>query len=235
MKLPKYQQVAVLVRDQVAAGTLAAGAPAPSGAALARTTGYSVPTCRRALRTLIDDGVLVRGVSRNARPRVPGHHSDLTLDEARRELSDALAGLRRAAGLTQPGLAAVTGDSVTAIGHAETGRVWNSRPFWERMDKTLNASGKLLRLHDAYRSAQTPPGSAAAAGEPAPATADTAEAPPATGKPPAPAVVLVVWSNGAVTPVPMTRDARRNIRAAGLRPAETGSSARTGQADDRQA
>jgi hypothetical protein len=229
MKLTKYQQVAVMVRDQVADGTLAAGAPAPSGAALSRTTGYSVLTCRRALQTLVDDGVLVPGASRSARPRVPGPHGNLTLDEARRGLSGALAVLRRAAGLTQPGLAAATGDSVTAIAHAETGRVWNSRPFWERMDQTLNASGKLLRLHDAYRSAQSPPDSLTAAEEPAPAVAGAAEAPPVAEGPPAPAAVLVVWSNGAITPVPMTPDTPRNVWIADLGCAETGFSAGTGR------
>jgi hypothetical protein len=38
-------------------------------------------------------------------------------------------------GLTQPQLAAVTGMSVTSIGHAETGRLWQSRRFWELGDK----------------------------------------------------------------------------------------------------
>lgn len=71
MKLPKYQQVAAIVRNQIKDGVLAPGASAPSGAALARTTGYSVLSCRRALRTLVEDGVLAPGASRNARPRVP--------------------------------------------------------------------------------------------------------------------------------------------------------------------
>jgi transcriptional regulator with XRE-family HTH domain len=50
-----------------------------------------------------------------------------TLASAARALSSSLASCRRAAGLTQPQLAAVTGMSVTSIGHAETGRLWQSR------------------------------------------------------------------------------------------------------------
>jgi GntR family transcriptional regulator/MocR family aminotransferase len=70
--LPKYARVAAAVRGQVADGTLRPGQPAPSGAALSRLTGYSTLTCRRALRVLIADGVLIPGPSRNARPRVAG-------------------------------------------------------------------------------------------------------------------------------------------------------------------
>ncbi len=71
MSLPKYAQVAVRVRAQIADGSLLPGQSAPSGAALARATGYSSLTCRRALRVLITDGVLVPGTSADARPRVP--------------------------------------------------------------------------------------------------------------------------------------------------------------------
>ena len=47
--------------------------------------------------------------------------------------------------------------SVTTVGHAETGRLWHSRAFWERADKELNVGGELLHLHDAYRAAAVPP------------------------------------------------------------------------------
>jgi Helix-turn-helix domain len=50
---------------------------------------------------------------------------------------------RRAAGLTQPQLAEVVGVSVTSVGHAETGRLWQSRRFWEHVDKGLSAGGEL--------------------------------------------------------------------------------------------
>src|ERR1700733_11182021 len=132
--MPKYARVAEDVRAQIADGTLRPGQPAPSGAALSRVTGFSTLTCRKALRTLIADGVLLPGPSRRARP-----------------LPAARAGRRRASGLTQPQLAARAGVSVTTVGHAETGRLWQSRRFWERADAVLSACGELLALHDAYR------------------------------------------------------------------------------------
>ena len=68
----------------------------------------------------------------------------------------ALAGRRRGAGMTQIELAAIVGVSVTTVGHAETGRLWQSRNFWERADKALGAHGLLLRHHDDYRAAARP-------------------------------------------------------------------------------
>jgi DNA-binding XRE family transcriptional regulator len=68
---------------------------------------------------------------------------------------------RRAAGLTQPQLAEAVGMSITTVGHAETGRLWQSRRFWELADKELRADGELLALHDAYRAASVSPGTAA--------------------------------------------------------------------------
>lgn len=65
-------------------GALTPGESALSGAALSRMTGYSVLTCRRALRILIAAGVLVQSAIQSARPRVPGHdHNDLTLADAK--------------------------------------------------------------------------------------------------------------------------------------------------------
>jgi DNA-binding transcriptional regulator YhcF (GntR family) len=154
--LPKYLRVAAAIRRQIADGTLRPGQPAPSGAELSRATGFATLTCRKALRELIADGILVPGPSPNARPRVAdprarGDERDLA--EATRALSAGLATARRAAGLTQVELAALAGVSVTTVGHAETGRTWQSRRFWERADTALRASGALLRLHDAYRAA----------------------------------------------------------------------------------
>jgi len=152
--LPKYAQVAASIRAQIEDGRLLPGAPAPSGAALARATGFSDLTCRKALQTLIKNGVLVPGPSANARPRVAGPaDAARTVAHAERVLSTALAGLRRAAGITQVELASIVGMSVTTVGHAETGRVWQSRDFWERADKALDARGELLRHHDDYRAA----------------------------------------------------------------------------------
>src|SRR5579871_1597556 len=70
--LRKYLRVAAVVRRQIAEGALRPGQPAPSGAELSRLTGFAVLTCRRGLRALITEGVLVPGPSRNARPRVAG-------------------------------------------------------------------------------------------------------------------------------------------------------------------
>src|ERR1700744_3926512 len=154
--LPKYARVAAAVRGQVADGTLRPGQPAASGAALSRVTGYSTLTCRRALRVLIADGGLIPGPSRNARARVAGapqRPAERSLAAASRALSSGLAARRRANGLTQPELAELTAVSVTTIGHAETGRLWQARRFWERADAVLSADGDLLRLHDAYREA----------------------------------------------------------------------------------
>jgi hypothetical protein len=121
----KYLEVSTIVRARIDDGTLRPGQPAPSGAELARDTGFSSLTCRKALRALISDGVLVPGLSRNARPRVasiPGQTgSGHGVAAAARTLSSALAALRREAGLRQAELAELVGFSVTTVGHAETG------------------------------------------------------------------------------------------------------------------
>ena len=157
--LPKYLRVAAVIQRQIADGTLRPGQPAPSGAELSRAFGFSTLTCRKALRALISQGLLVPGPSPNARPRVadpqaPGRERDQAA--AARALSAGLAARRHAAGLTQAELAAMVGVSVTTVGHAETGRTWQSRRFWERADTALRAVGDLLRLHDAYRAASSP-------------------------------------------------------------------------------
>ena len=151
----RYAQAAAIVRDRITAGTLRPGEPAPSGAELARITGFASPTCRRALRALIADGTLTAGPSPNARPRVAAPGRPAAAADAASALSAALAARRHAAALTQTDLAAIVGRSVTTVGHAETGRIWQARQFWENCDKALDAHGALLRLHDAYRAATT--------------------------------------------------------------------------------
>jgi hypothetical protein len=199
--LPKYAQVAASVRAQIKDGGLLPGASAPSGAALARATGFSVLTCRRGLETLIKDGVLVPGPSRNARPRVPGPalaHGEQSLTEAERVLSMTLGARRRAVGITQPQLAAIVGVSITTIGHAETGRLWQSRDFWERADKALDAGGLLLHLHDDYRAAAVPAGFDSEAE----AEYSPAEGPPAADPDPDPGTVTcitITWGDGTTT------------------------------------
>jgi DNA-binding transcriptional MocR family regulator len=204
MTAPKYRQVATRIRTQIAAGLLVPGEPAPSGAALARLTGFSQLTCRKALHTLIREGVLVPGASPGARPRVPLRRptpGEQTLASAARALSASLASRRRAGGLTQPQLAAITGMSVTSVGHAETGRLWQSRHFWELADKGLRAGGELLALHDAYRAAAVP-------ADPPTAPEDT-DSGVNTDLPPIVAVeasasvasVTITWADGTVTTV----------------------------------
>jgi DNA-binding transcriptional MocR family regulator len=67
----RYAQAAAIVRDRITAGTLRPGEPAPSGAELARITGYAPLTCRRALRALIADGTLTAGPAPTPAPASP--------------------------------------------------------------------------------------------------------------------------------------------------------------------
>ena len=185
----KYEQAAAIVRAQITDGTLKPGQPAPSGDALARLTGFSTLTCRKALRTLITDGILTPGPSPAARPRVAVPGGPRPGDAARR-LSRALAAARRASGLTQPALSALTGYSVTTIGHAETGRLWQSRQFWEKADLALDAGGELTSLYDACRAETGSPAIPGQPGTPFPG----AEAVPA-----ALSRLTLHWSDGTVT------------------------------------
>jgi len=212
--LPKYLRVAAAVRNEIADGILRPGQPAPSGAELSRVTGYSTLTCRRALRVLVDDGVLTPGPSRNARPRVAGPPqppSERDLAAAARALSAGLAARRRARGLTQPDLAARMSVSVTTIGHAETGRLWQSRQFWEHADAVLGAGGDLLALHDAYREAGAAgaadtggavegAGAAKVTGAPGAASAVSSDQ-ESESSAAVPACVMIMWSDGTVTTV----------------------------------
>ena len=123
-----------------------------------------------------------RGVSPRARPRAAAAAPEWDGDAAR-ALSGALAALRRAAGLSQPALAALAGYSVTTVGHAETGRLWQARAFWEKADLALAADGELTRRHDAHRAALAGP-----APSPAPPLSE-----PAPG---ALASVTLHWADG---------------------------------------
>jgi transcriptional regulator with XRE-family HTH domain len=198
----KRETAAGLVRDMIADGTLRPGAPAPSGAALARQTGFSTLTCRQALGTLLADGTLMRGASPTARLRVAqrGGAGAGDADALRVALSRSLARRRHAAGMTQPELAGKLGVSVTTVGHAETGRTWQGRSFWLRADRELGADGDLLRLFDQYKAAECPAPEKAGDSEPEEA-APAAQAAPAL---PAsvtitPAGVSITWSDGTQT------------------------------------
>jgi DNA-binding transcriptional regulator YhcF (GntR family) len=219
VSLPKFMQVAAIIRAQIADGILRPGESAPSAAALSRVTGYSALTCRKALNALINDGVLVAGASPGARPRVPACAAapgEQTLASAARALSEALAGRRRAAGLTQPQLAEMVGMSVTTVGHAETGRLWQGRRFWERADKELSAGGALLALHDVYRAVSVPSDPASCVEEPA--TEDVTKSPEtvAVAASGPVASVTITWADGTVTTV---YPPGAPVRSAGTTPA----------------
>lgn len=202
--VPKYARVAAIIRAQIAGGVLLPGESVPSGAELSRVTGYSALTCRKALNKLIKAGVLVPGASPGARPRVPARAvgtGERTLASAARALSAALSARRRAAGLTQPQLADIVGMSVTTIGHAETGRLWQSRRFWERADEGLGAGGALLALHDDYRAVSVPSDSGTVAeGSVTGDAIHALEAVAVTASVPV-ACVTITWADGEVTTV----------------------------------
>ena len=209
-RTPRYVQAAETVRARIADGTLRPGAPAPSGAALARVTGFNAITCRKALELLIMDGTLRACPSPNARARVAGDDPARADPAARAAaLSAALAGRRHAAGVTQLELAGITGYAVTTVGHAETGRLWQSRAFWEAADKALNAGGELLGLHDDYRAALTRPAGPTPAGTSAATAPAVAAAPPraatapalAAAPVPAPVVITITWPDGATSTI----------------------------------
>ena len=145
----KRDQVAALIRDRIADGSLQPGALVPTATELARETGFAARTCQSGVLDLLDDGTLIR-VSPTARSRVAagpaGDGQKLMLDLAR-----SLALHRHTAGLTQKQLAAVTGASVTAICHAETGRLWQARQFWEKADSALQAGGRMVSRYDAWQ------------------------------------------------------------------------------------
>ncbi|HET6187116.1 MAG TPA: GntR family transcriptional regulator [Trebonia sp.] len=198
----KRETAASLVRDMIADGTLKPGAPVPSSAALARETGFAALTCRQALRALLADGTLARGVSPTARLRVAQHDvaGDVDAQVLRAALSNALAGRRRAAGLTQPELAGKLEVSVTTVGHAETGRTWQGRSFWLRADRELSAAGDLLRLFDRYKAAECPAPEETGDAEPEEAAPAARAGPVLPGSVTiTPAGVSIIWSDGTQT------------------------------------
>jgi len=199
----KPDQVASLVRARIADATLRPGMLAPSAAVLAKETGFGTLTCQKALLRLFKEGALTR-MSRSTRYRIAGAPPGEGL-----ELSLALAARRHAAGLTQPKLASAIGVSVTTVGHAETGRLWQSRRFWERADLALNASGQLLAMFDAWRSS-SPAGTTA--GEPDPPTACVEPGVPdgvVITLSCAPGPVTVRWADGSSATVPGPVPAQR--------------------------
>jgi Helix-turn-helix domain len=168
---------------------------APSSRELAKELGLAQLTCRKALQLLLATGELTR-VSQSSRYRVPGD-----CPSGAGELSRALAARRHEAGITQSELADAIGMSETAVGHAETGRLWQSRAFWEKVDGALNADGDLVARHAAWRS-----GSAADTTTGQPAMSAATVEPDAPGGvvitlPGGPVPVTVIWADGSATTV----------------------------------
>lgn len=190
----KSDQVADLIRARIADGSLRAGMYVPSSRELAKETGFAVVTCRSGLLRLFREGALMQ-MARNTRYRVAGAPPADGL-----ELSHALAERRHSAGITQPELAREVGVSVTTVGHAETGRLWQSRRFWQRADLALSADGALLARYDKWR-AGSPPGSTS--GEPVmtttPVQFDEDRVVITLACSPAP--ITVRWGDGSVTTV----------------------------------
>jgi len=153
MPAPKRDAVMALIRQMIADGRLTPGQKVPPTADLVKRTGSAPLTCRAALRRLLADGTLMPGVSENARPKVAQACRPVA-EKLAEQLSRSLAGRRRAAGLTQAELAAKLEGSLTTMTHAETGRLWQVREFWDNADLFLGACGELLRLHGEYVAAR---------------------------------------------------------------------------------
>ena len=123
-------------------------------------------------------------------------------DALRVALSRSLARRRHAAGMTQPEVAEKLGVSLTTVGHAETGRVWQSREFWRQADALLDGFGDLLRMFDDFQTAKH--AAPAEAPDGTPPSEEPEEAAPAGPVLPAsvaitPVGVLVTWPDGAET------------------------------------
>jgi hypothetical protein len=189
----KSDQVAELLRARIAAGELRPGMLAPSGPELAKELGFAVMTCRAGMQMLLAAGELTR-VSRSARYRVPG---DWPSGDG--ELSRALAARRYEADLTQRELGDRIGMSVTAVGHAETGRLWQSRAFWEKVDGALNTGGDLVARFEAWRSDSRPVTTTGASA----GGADSGGTPRGVviTLPCGPVPVTVVWADGSATTI----------------------------------
>jgi DNA-binding transcriptional MocR family regulator len=149
---PAHLTIAAMIRGQIADGTLEPGGFAPSIRELRRITGHDKSTCQKAVRELVIQGELVRWPYRTSRPTVPGTTVDSKAITNAQALSKGLRTRRGESGLTQEDLAELIGFSVTAIGHAETCRLWQAKDFWEKVDDVLEAQGALLALYDRYKS-----------------------------------------------------------------------------------
>jgi transcriptional regulator with XRE-family HTH domain len=74
--------------------------------------------------------------------------------DGRRDLGRRLAGVRKAAGYTQEGLAAAVGYSRSAVSNAEIGHPDVARVFWVRCDGALKTGRSFARSFDKIRDAE---------------------------------------------------------------------------------
>jgi hypothetical protein len=93
--------------------------------------------------------------------------------------------------MTQQELAAKLGVGLTAVSHAETGRIWQAREFWRKADELLDGTGDLLRVFDELGAAAHLP--------PADTTAVTDEDEAAPSAPVLPVSVTITPDGVAVT------------------------------------
>jgi hypothetical protein len=202
---------AILAALRLAAGT--------SPASLATATGYPVTAIRDAeagrrdyphhLWLALDDALKARGTLALAHasyqaPLVPPgplpHVPDISgaviaAEAAERELTRALEGARRHAGLSPDELARAARACASDVRRAEAGRLVQPRGFFADCDTALRLHGRLLRLYEQYaraivrlRTDDADPAVLAAGAPPAAAT------PSAPGR--AAAAVVIVWDDG---------------------------------------
>lgn len=57
--VPVYRQLAAILRDRVTSGELAPGRPVPSETSLMQQYGLARETCRKAVRVLRDEGLVI--------------------------------------------------------------------------------------------------------------------------------------------------------------------------------
>jgi GntR family transcriptional regulator len=71
---PVYRQLAAILRARIRAGEFAPGRPIPSETTLMQQYGLARETCRKAVRVLRDEGLVIIVQGRGAYVTKPGEH-----------------------------------------------------------------------------------------------------------------------------------------------------------------